>query len=94
MLYRRDENDELINFGVPIRYNEETTKAINAVRRSIDELNRCMEVELTRSANLMKWEQELRRMFPNINDDDDKILQIADPSSNYVPESQSSEIEY
>lgn len=52
-----------------------------------------MEVELTRSANLTKWEQELRRMFPNINDDD-MILQVADPSSVYSPGSQGSEIEY
>lgn len=69
-LYRKDENENLVNFGIPIRYNEETTTTINAVRRCMDELDKWMEIEITRSANLSKWEQELHLMFPNLKEDD------------------------
>lgn len=79
-LYRKDENNNLINFGIPIRYNEETTITVNAVRRCISQLNKCMEIEITRTANFGKWEQELRQMFPNLHDDD-MMLATIDPST-------------
>lgn len=69
-LYIKDGNETLVNFGIPIRFNEETTNTINAVRRCIKELNKWMEIELTQSEHLKRWEEELRVMFPNLSKED------------------------
>lgn len=66
-LYRRDENNDLINFGVPVRYNEETTTKVYAIRRCLEELKKWMEEEVARTDHLTKWEQELLQLFPNTN---------------------------
>lgn len=68
-LYRQSANG-LINFGIPIRYNEMTTTTINAVRRCMDELDKWMDTEVQRYENLSKWKDELCRMFPNLRADD------------------------
>lgn len=66
-LYSKDDNDEFINFGIPVRFNEKTVKSINTVRRCIKELNKWMETELAGSCRLQKWADDLMRIFPNLN---------------------------
>lgn len=94
-LYKRcNESNNLINFGVPIRYNEETTTTINAVRRCIDELNKWMEEEINRTSNLPKWEKELRQIFPNLNETDKNlVVKAPDTSAGELLSDQSSDSE-
>lgn len=63
----KDDKNELINFGIPIRYNDETTKIIDEVRRCIKELNKWLENELSISTPFHKWTDDLQRIFPNLN---------------------------
>lgn len=65
----KDEKNELVNFGIPIRYNDETTKTIDEVRRCIKELNKWLENELSISKFFQKWANDLQRIFPNLNFD-------------------------
>lgn len=62
----KNENDALINFGIPVRFNDKTTKTANALRRCIKELQKWMETELNRSDHFRKWADDLQRIFPNL----------------------------
>lgn len=65
-LYNRDEESGLVNFGIPVRFNNETSKSIKSVRRCIQELNQWMESELARSKDLSNWAFALQQIFPNL----------------------------
>lgn len=66
-LYIKGEKDALVNFGIPIRFTEETTNTVNGVRQCIIELNKWIENELLDSDHLRQWSNELIKIFPNLN---------------------------
>lgn len=66
-LYIRDKTEGLINFGIPVRFNDQTTHTIKKVRRCIHELNKWMEKEFSGTKHFKKWKDDLKRIFPNLN---------------------------